>query len=144
MGALDMAMSDIETAWKQAYEAGDVVALAALYTDDAIYMAPYMGALRGRAAIEARFGEQAAMISSRQITINRTAYGGSGDLSYGVGTYAVQVQMAAVERSMTDNGKYVTVAKRGADGSWKIHVHIWNTNMSEAEVVRMLSGMATM
>ena len=144
MAAVDMAMSEIETAWKQAYDAGDAAGIAALYTDDAIYMAPYMEATRGRAAVEARMTEQMGMTSSRQITINRTDYGGGGDVTFGVGTYGVEMQMTGAAGPMTDSGKYVTIAKRGADGSWKIHVHIWNTNMSQADVVKMLSAMAAM
>ncbi len=46
--------------------------------------------------------------------------------------------------SMTDSGKYLTLAKRGADGSWKIHAHIWNTSLSQAEVAEMLTRMAGM
>ncbi len=52
--------------------------------------------------------------------------------------------MGDMEASMTDTGKYLTLAKRGADGSWEIYAHIWNTNLSEAEVARMLSGMSEM
>lgn len=148
MAAMDMAalaaeMDQLQSAWKQAYEAGNAAGVAALYTDDAVYLAPYNDAIHGRAAIEARFAEQMGMMSGR-ITIERTDYGGSGDLSYGIGTYAVEMQMEGAEAPMTENGKYITLAKRGADGSWKIYAHIWNTSLPEAEVARMLSEMAGM
>ncbi len=147
MAAMDMEtlsaeMSRIEAAWKAGYEAGDAAAVAGLYTDDAVYLAPYMGVTRGRATLEAQLAESMGMMSSRQITINRTDQGGSGDLSYGIGTYTVEMMMG--EAPMTDNGKYVTLAKRGADGSWKIYAHIWNTSLSQAEVAQMLGRMAGM
>ncbi len=140
--ALSAEMSQIEAAWKAGYEAGDAAAVAGLYTEDAVYLAPYMGATRGRAALQAQLAESMGMMSSRQITINRTDQGGSGDLSYGIGTYTVEVMMGGA--SMTDSGKYLTLAKRGADGSWKIHAHIWNTSLSQAEVAEMLTRMAGM
>ncbi len=149
MAAMDMEtlgaeMSQIEAAWKTAYEAGDAAAVAGLYTEDAVYLAPYMGAARGRAALQTQLAASMGMMSSRQITINRTDQGGSGDLSYGIGTYTVQMRMGGAPEPMTDNGKYLTLAKRGADGSWKIYAHIWNTSLSQAEVAKMLSRMAGM
>ncbi len=142
MEALNTAMSQIEAAWKTGYEAGDAAAVAGLYTEDAVYLAPYFGATRGKAALQAQLAESMGMMSSRKITINRTDQGGSGDLSYGIGTYTVEMMMGTA--SMTDNGKYLTLARRGADGTWKIYAHIWNTSLSQAEVAKMLTQMAQM
>jgi len=146
MEALGAEMTQLEAAWEEAYEGGDATALAGLYAEDAVYMAPYGDALRGRAAVEARLAEQMEMMSERQITIERTDYGGSGDLAYGIGTYTLDMQMGMgdMAQPMTDNGKYVTLARRGADGSWKIYAHIWNTSLPEAQVAEMLSTMAGM
>lgn len=149
MGAVDMEaltaeMSQLETEWKQAYEAGDAATLASLYADDAIYMAPYTGAIRGRAAIQTRVAETMGAMSSRQITIERTDAGASGDLAYGIGTYSLQMGFEGMDEPMSDNGKYVTLSKREADGSWKIYAHIWNTSLSEADVMKMLSTMSEM
>ena len=141
MEALRQGMDQTEAKWKRAFESGDAAAVAALYTDDAIYMAPYDEAARGRAAIEARLSENMGMMTSRQITIQRTGEGGSGDLAYGIGTYSAQMQPEGAPEPINANGKYLTLSKRGADGTWKIYAHIWNTNMSEAEVVKMLSNM---
>ncbi len=142
MEALITAMADIEAAWKQAYERGDAAALASLYAEDAIYLAPYMDAIRGRSAIEARVAETVGMMSERRITIARTDAGAAGDLAYGIGTYTLEMRMANAREPMSDTGKYVTIAKLGADGSWQIYAHIWNTSLAEADVVQMLSAMA--
>lgn len=144
MEALGSAMAEMEASWEQAYEGGDAAAVAALYSEDAIYLPPYMEAVRGRAAVEARMAEQIAATSARDITIERTEHGGSGDLSYGIGTYVLEMQMGDMGESMTENGKYLTLAKRSADGTWHIYAHIWNTSMSEADVAEMLSSMAEM
>lgn len=147
MGAVDMEaltaeMTQLEADWKQAYEAGDAATLASLYTADAIYMAPYMGAIRGRAAIQTRLAETLGAMTSRQITIERSDAGANGDLAYGIGTYNLQMGLEGMDEPLSDNGKYVTIAKRDEDGSWKIYAHIWNTSLSEAEVMQMLSTMS--
>jgi uncharacterized protein (TIGR02246 family) len=139
--ALDESLGQTEAAWEQAFESGDAAALAALYTDDALYLAPYDEAVHGRAAIEAAVAENMGMMTNRQVTIERTDYGGSGDLAYGIGTYAVEMQPREAPEPISANGKYVTLTKRGADGTWKIYAHIWNTSMPEAEVAKMLSNM---
>lgn len=144
MEALIAAMADIEAAWKQAYERGDAAALASLYAEDAIYLAPYMDAVRGRSAIEARLAETMGRMSARQVTIQRSDAGAAGDLAYGIGTFTLEMRMAGAREPVNDNGKYITIAKRGADGSWKIYAHIWNTSMAEADVVQMLSAMSGM
>lgn len=137
MEALGAEISQIEAAWKNGYEAGDAAAVAGLYTEDALYLAPYTGATRGRAALQAQLAESMGMMSSRQITINRTDQGVSGDLSHGIGTYSVGMTMGGAP--MTDSGKYLKLAKRGPDRSWKIYAHIWNTSQPQAEVAKMLS-----
>lgn len=149
MGAMDMEaltadMAAVEAAWTQAYEAGDAAALASLYADDAVYLAPYSEAVRGRAAIQTRFAETLGTMTARQVTIHRTDAGGSGDLAYGIGNYSVEMGMMGAEAPMTDSGKYITIAKRGADGTWKIYAHIWNTSLTEAETMEMLSTMSQM
>jgi uncharacterized protein (TIGR02246 family) len=144
MEALAAAMAAIEADWKQAYDGGDAAAVAALYAEDAVYMAPYAEPARGRPAIEAKLAEVMAATSERQVTIERFDAGAAGDLAYGIGTYRLEMGMAGAEQPMTDSGKYMTIAKLGADGSWKIYAHIWNTSLPEADVVRMLSSMAEM
>ncbi|MGD8700443.1 MAG: SgcJ/EcaC family oxidoreductase [Gemmatimonadales bacterium] len=144
MEALAAAMAAIEADWKQAYDAGDAAAVAALYAEDAVYMAPYSEAARGRPAIEARLAEVMGATSERKVTIERFDAGAAGDLSYGIGTYTLEMGMAGVEQPMTDSGKYMTIAKLGADGTWKIYAHIWNTSQPEADVMRRLSSMAAM
>lgn len=142
--AIIAAMADMESAWKQGYDRGDAAAVASLYAEDAIYLAPYMDAVRGRSAIEARLAETMGRMSARQVTIQRSDAGAAGDLAYGIGTFTLEMRMAGAREPVNDNGKYITIAKRGADGSWKIYAHIWNTSMAEADVVQMLSAMSGM
>ena len=142
MQAITAAMADVESAWKQGYDRGDAAAVASLYAEDAIYLEPYRDVVRGRSAIEARLAELMGRTTARQVTIERTDAGAAGDLAYGIGTFALEMRMQGAREPMRDNGKYVTIAKRGTDGAWKILAHIWNTSLAEADVVQMLSAMS--
>ncbi len=51
----------------------------------------------------------------------------SGNFAYEIGTYKMTVEMAGMP-GMTDEGKYLTIYERAADGSWKIKVETWNTD----------------
>jgi uncharacterized protein (TIGR02246 family) len=52
----------------------------------------------------------------------------SGDLGYSVGTYEMQMQMPD-GTPMNDHGKYATIWKKQADGTWKVAVDIFNSDV---------------
>ena len=51
-----------------------------------------------------------------------------GDYIYEIGTYTQSVKMADVNEPVKQNGKYVTIWKRGPDGQLKIAVEIYNSS----------------
>jgi len=53
--------------------------------------------------------------------------GASGDLGYTAGSYTVTVNNAA-GTPVTEKGKYVTVWKKQADGTWKVEQDIFNAD----------------
>jgi len=55
----------------------------------------------------------------------------SGELGYSRGTYQMTFKDPG-GKQMSDKGKYVTVWKKQADGSWKVASDIFNTDMPEA------------
>jgi ketosteroid isomerase-like protein len=52
----------------------------------------------------------------------------SGDVAYTYGTYDLSVT-GPDGKPMTDKGKYVTVYKKQADGSWKAALDTFNSDM---------------
>ena len=50
----------------------------------------------------------------------------SGDLGYTIGTFELTSEQDGV--SMVTVGKFVTVWRKQADGSWKVEVDTFNTN----------------
>ena len=97
----------------------------ALYTEDAIQLPPNQAALQGKAAIQAwdeafppfsNFQEQSLEIE------------GQGNLAYDRGTYSMTVtppRAAPIE----DRGKYLTIYRKQADGSWKIARVMFNSDL---------------
>ena len=53
---------------------------------------------------------------------------GMGDLACEIGKYNLKIQPGG-QAAFEDNGKYIVIWKKQADGSWKLHVDIWNTSM---------------
>jgi ketosteroid isomerase-like protein len=53
----------------------------------------------------------------------------SGDVGYTEGSYMMTMTDPATKQPMTDKGKYVTVYKKQADGSWKAVEDMQNSDM---------------
>jgi ketosteroid isomerase-like protein len=53
----------------------------------------------------------------------------SGDIAYTQGTYSMTMSDPKTKQPVTDKGKYVTVYKKQADGSWKAVSDILNSDL---------------
>jgi uncharacterized protein (TIGR02246 family) len=117
----------VRTAFQTAYNAGDAAALAALYTDDAISLPDHHEAIQGKAAIQRYYEDEIF----KQYTVTIAIMPGdteiNGNLAHEHGTYTIAVTPRAGGDKMTDDGKYVVILKRGADGVWRIHHDIDNS-----------------
>ena len=111
----------------EAVRQGDAAALAAWYTDDAVILPPNSDMIQGRQGIEEFWGMVIQMGVTDGILTTMDVMG-SGDLVYEIGKYTLTIQPEGQE-PVEDMGKYVVVWKLQADGSWKLHVDIWNTSI---------------
>ena len=111
-----------------AFKRGDTAGMSASYADDAVLMMPNEGAWRGRAAIDqglSSFVDQMSFKDGANVTTDVMV---GGDLAVETGTYAWTLQ-PKTGAEITDKGKYLTIWKRQADGSWKIVRDINNTDL---------------
>ena len=60
-----------------------------------------------------------------------------GDLVIEIGTYKISLSMTGMEEPMIDYGKYLTVWEKQPDGSLKIKVETWNTDINPMEQMKM-------
>lgn len=115
--------------WSAAIGTKDPNAFAAFVAADGTIMPPNSPAVGGSDAVVQWATETLAMPGfsvSWQATGAEVA--SSGDLGYTIGTYDLQGQMPD-GTPMTDRGKYATVWKKQADGTWKVAVDIFNSDM---------------
>ena len=123
----ESAIQNIQHAWYKAYNAGDGAAVAALYTDDAVVMAPDVPAARGMAAIRDYYAKTAAEFQTSGHTAAEGAnsdIGVSGDLAWQGYSYTVTDKSGAT----VEVGKSLTVFQRKDGGKWMIVRDTWNTD----------------
>ena len=97
-----------------------------IWADDAVVMPPGLPPVRGKAAIR-QYVEAAARIPGFQIRWEPESVhvSESGDLAYML-ERNVSSFTDAQGNTVTTHGKVVTVWRKGADGSWRNVVDMWN------------------
>lgn len=112
--------------WEAAVKAGDAVAIAALYTSDALILPPDQAVATGRAGAEKVFGGM-LKAGAKNVSFHTENVERAGDYAIETGTVAITMHPEGKE-AQTSSGKYVVVWKRQSDGSWQLHRDIWNDN----------------
>ncbi|MDP2479190.1 MAG: DUF4440 domain-containing protein [Candidatus Palauibacterales bacterium] len=111
-------------AFDSAMNAGDVDALAALYTADAVSIPPDVPAVTGTEAIKTLWTDFLAQGDVRTHNVAQRLYI-SGDLATGWGTYTVDVKPTQGS-PVHVTGNFAVIWRKQADGSWKAVMNIWN------------------
>jgi uncharacterized protein (TIGR02246 family) len=124
----EAAIRAVDDAWGKAATAGDGNAIAALYTGDPTLYPPMENMVTGEAAKKYFVDFTTAYTVQAQLTTE--AVEGNGDLAYASGTYRITAtpKKPGAKAMPPEEGKYVEVMKKQADGSWKIARDIWNQN----------------
>ncbi len=104
--------------YAKAYQAGDALACAKVYTSDGELHSPYAPPARGRLEIEElhKVWTQDAS-GEKRLTIVHA--GSSGDLAWCLATYS--------EGHVTGNGTSLNVLERQSDGSWLVRISSLNS-----------------
>lgn len=114
------ALKDTEAAWVKDAATKDVDKWVAYYTDDASVLLPDTPILTGKAAIRAGLKP---MIGDPNFAVTfgptKVDVAKSGDLGYTQGTYSMKISNPQTKAPMTEQGKYLTVYRKQADGTWK-------------------------
>jgi uncharacterized protein (TIGR02246 family) len=107
----------------------DAGALASLYDEDGRFLPPNMEPCEGRAAIQAAMQGLLDM-GARSLDIEPVDVREAGDVTIEYGRYRLGIEPPGAEQPVIDVGKYVVVHESQADGSTKIVLDIFNSNMS--------------
>jgi uncharacterized protein (TIGR02246 family) len=108
----------------------DTAALASLYSDDGRFLPPNMEPCEGRSAIQAAMQTLLDM-GARSLDIEPVDVREAGDLTIEYGHYTLGIQPEGGQ-SVTDVGKYIVVHESQDDGSTKIVLDIFNSNLPPA------------
>lgn len=111
--------------WVAAFNRGDAVAVAALYTEGATLMPPDREMVRGRQGIQ-EFWQGAIQRGLKDAVLTTVEVQADGNTAYEIGRVSLTVH-AKDQAPKPISSKYVVVWKRQANGSWKLHVDIWNS-----------------
>ncbi|MEM7765682.1 MAG: SgcJ/EcaC family oxidoreductase [Pseudomonadota bacterium] len=125
LAADDAAIRAHGQTWLKHYTAGDLDALMALYTDDAVVALHDQPALRGKPAIRAYFARSAGKadvtfkLDIEQIDIN-------GDLAWITSKYWLRSVSNGSGYVYEDAGRSLIIYRREADGVWRLAADIDN------------------
>ncbi|HEX6064449.1 MAG TPA: SgcJ/EcaC family oxidoreductase [Longimicrobiales bacterium] len=120
-GVVPAAVGELRNAWIAASERDDAASVAAMYTEDAIFMTSDGATLNGRAEIEAGLAE--SFKAGSGLTVTEESAETSGDVVYSTGEWKQKITMPD-GKSVDAEGRYLVISKLQADGTWKITRHV--------------------
>jgi uncharacterized protein (TIGR02246 family) len=117
--------------WKT-IEAKDLEGLMSFIAEDAVGLYSNTPILTGKDAIreswKTSFARSGFALSGEPVKVEVSR---GGDLAYVQGTYSLTVNDAA-GKPIPDQGKYIVIYKKQADGNWRIVVDIPNSDLPVA------------
>lgn len=111
---------DLEAQWVKDIGAKDLDKDVAHYDNDASFLLPGMPIVTGKTAIT---GVHKNLFADPNLTLNflasKVSVSKGGDLAYTQGAYTMTTTNPKTKKPDTETGKYLTIYKKQADGTWK-------------------------
>lgn len=126
---IEQALRDLDAQWSAAAGAKDLDKTVSYYADDAIVMPPNGARATTKEAIRSAWQEMLARPGAGiSWKATKVEVAKAGDLACVSGTYE-DTMTDATGKPVKDRGKYVEIFKKQADGTWKVIVDIWNSDL---------------
>jgi uncharacterized protein (TIGR02246 family) len=123
----EAAVRAVDAEWARAATAGDAKAVTAVYASDATLLPPNEAEVKGEAV--GKYNADMLRTYPAKMELSTATVEGRGDLAYAVGTWrATPTAKKGAKALPPEEGKYLEVLKKQADGSWKIVYDMWNSN----------------
>jgi len=127
--AIEKALRDLDAQWSAAAGAKDVDKTVSYYAEGAVVMPPNAPAATTKESIRSAWKE---MLTSPGAAISwkatKVEVAKAGDFAYVSGTYE-ETMTDVSGKPVKDRGKYVELFKKQANGTWKVIVDIWNSDL---------------
>ena len=121
----EAALKAATLSWLEAYSAGDVEKIVALYTEDAVLMPPHAPVANGHAAIRAFLTADTAGAKAAGIKLvpGTSTAGVSGDTGWESGSFTATNASGAT----VDSGSYLSVSHK-VNGKWLLYRDTYNSD----------------
>jgi ketosteroid isomerase-like protein len=115
--------------------AGDMEAISEFYAEDVYYLPNYGPMVKGKDATIAH-GKESVEAGYKMLSMNLETLEviPAKDMIIEVGKYALSMSIPEMPMPVADQGKYVTVWQRQKDGSLKMKIETWNTDVNPMEM----------
>ncbi len=125
----EAAIRQADIAWSKAAASGISDEHLAYFLDDAVVLGPNEPMASGKEAIGKMIRGFYAMPGfAVKWQATKVEAASSGDFGYSLGTYELTMNDPK-GKPMTDRGKYATVWKKQADGSWRVALDMFNSDL---------------
>jgi uncharacterized protein (TIGR02246 family) len=124
------AIEEVLNQYAVALNTGDLELWLSLHADDVVKMPPNAPAIFGQDALRAKM-EPAFDNFTFEMALYPEQAQVSGDLGFARGNYTVSMTPKGGGETIITmpDGKYSTICKRQTDGSWKIYIDCYNSNV---------------
>ena len=119
--------------------ANDAAGMWANYSEDVISMPSYEPMLKGIEACKESYKKMTE--SGMKMTAFKSVVTDiidAGDYVVDIGTYKISMSMPEMDMPWDDHGKYMTIWEKQDDGSLKIKVETWNTDVNPWEEMQKM------
>jgi ketosteroid isomerase-like protein len=127
--AEETSLRTVDLQWSEAASKRGADEFVRYFADGAIFLPPNLPAMTSRDAIQ-RWASQLMSNPGFSVSWQPTKVGVSreGDLGYTSGIYELNLT-GANGKAVSDHGKYLTVWKKQADGSWRVVADTFNSDL---------------
>jgi ketosteroid isomerase-like protein len=125
----EASLRNVDLQWSKAADAKTSDQFVAFFADGAIFLPPNLPAMTSKEAIQRWM---AGLMSNPGFALSwqptKVGVSAGGDMGYTAGLY--QLKLAGPKgKPVSDQGKYLTVWKKQADGSWRVVADTFNSDL---------------
>ena len=126
------AINTIWSTYVSSLEAGDIDVWVSLWTENGVQMPPNEPPVVGKEHIRNRMNAVLNLFSVEADITNEEVQVAE-DWAFSRGTYTLTLSPKNGDQPIPVDGKFMTILAKQADGSWKIHRDIFNSNVAPGE-----------
>ncbi len=120
--------------FEEVVKKGGIDEIAKIYAEDALLMPANAKIIKGRQAIKEDFWKRENFVYFEFINKESIELTVSGTIAYEIANCAIKYQHEGDQEPNTSPpAKILRIWKKQADGSWKLHVEMWNENQPPSE-----------